>query len=88
MANSRSQRCISMNSITIPNSVNNISTGAFSNCSNLTNVKFGLSCEDIIFGTEVFNGVNPNISLLYPSSISGATLTPFQTSVTSNNNES
>ena len=73
--------CISLNSITIPNSVTDISSYAFNNCNNLTNVIFGLSCEDITFGTDVFNGVNHDISFLYPISISGATLRTFQNSV-------
>ena len=54
----------------------------FANCSNLTNVKFGLSCENITFwpiaNNSVFEGVNPDISFLYPSYLTDET---FQTKV-------
>ena len=59
--------CISLTSITIPDSVTSISASAFSNCSSLTSVTIGNSVT--IIGVYAFNGCSSLTSVTIPNSV-------------------
>jgi hypothetical protein len=59
--------CVSLASVTLPDSVTNIGNGAFENCTGLTNVLMGNSVTNI--GNDAFNGCASLTNVTLPGNL-------------------
>ena len=77
MINGAFAYCISLKSITIPDSVTTIGEYAFWDCSSLTSVTFGENSQLTTIGSSAFDGCSSLTSITIPSSVTAIGNNPF-----------